>query len=87
VGRRPTRRARGGLARGGQKGGLQAAFAGEVVAEIDALVGPGAVDRLNFEAVEVAARRQALRVAARALEQRLNADPSDHVGPTVSPLT
>jgi hypothetical protein len=38
---------------------------------------------VDFEAVEVAARRQALRVAARALQQRLNADPSDHVGPTV----
>jgi len=31
--------------------------------------------------VETAARRQALRLAARALEQRLNADTSDHVGP------
>jgi hypothetical protein len=29
----------------------------------------------------MAARRQALRLAARALEQRLNADTSDHVGP------
>jgi hypothetical protein len=35
---------------------------------------------LDFEAVEMAARRQALRLAARALEQRLNADTSDHVG-------
>jgi len=31
--------------------------------------------------VELAARRQALRLAARALEQRLNADTSDHAGP------
>jgi len=36
---------------------------------------------LDFEAVEMAARRQALRLAARALEQRLNADLSDHTGP------
>jgi hypothetical protein len=36
---------------------------------------------LDFEAVEIAARRQALRLAARALEQRLNADTSDHAGP------
>lgn len=36
---------------------------------------------MDFEAVEIAARRQALRLAARALEQRLNADTSDHVGP------
>jgi hypothetical protein len=34
-----------------------------------------------LEAVEMAARRQALRLAARALEQRLNADTSDHAGP------
>jgi hypothetical protein len=33
-----------------------------------------------LEAVEMAARRQALRLAARALEQRLNADTSDHAG-------
>jgi len=31
--------------------------------------------------LETAARRQALRLAARALEQRLNADLSDHAGP------
>jgi hypothetical protein len=31
--------------------------------------------------VEMAARRQALRLAARALEQRLNADTSDYAGP------
>ena len=38
---------------------------------------------LDFEAVEMAARRQALRLAARALEQRLNADTSDHAGPAL----
>jgi len=37
-----------------------------------------------MEAIEMAARRQALRVAARAIQQRLNADTSDYVGPTVS---
>lgn len=36
---------------------------------------------LDLEAVEMAARRQVLRLAARALEQRLNADTSDHAGP------
>ena len=35
---------------------------------------------LDFEAVETAARRRALQVAARAVEQRLNTDHSDHVG-------
>jgi hypothetical protein len=42
------------------------------------------VGDLDFEAVEMAARRQALRLAARALEQRLNADTSDYVGPELS---
>jgi hypothetical protein len=36
---------------------------------------------LDFEAVEMAARRQALCLAARALEQRLNDDTSDYVRP------
>jgi Uncharacterised protein family (UPF0236) len=39
------------------------------------------VAELDFEAVELAARRQALRLAARALVQRLNADTSDYAGP------
>jgi len=55
----------------------------EVVREIEALIAPGAADRLDFEAVETAARRQALSVAARAVEQRLNGDTSDHGGPTL----
>jgi len=73
---------RGDLARGRQKGGFNTAFAAEIVAEIDALVGPGAVEDWDFEAIEMASRREALRVAARAVEQRINADPSDNVGPT-----
>ncbi|MBI2892851.1 MAG: ISKra4 family transposase [Deltaproteobacteria bacterium] len=81
MGRRPTRRAGGGLARGGQKGGFKTAFDAEVVREIEALIAPGAADRLDFEAVEIAARRRALSVAARAVQQRLNADTSDHAGP------
>jgi len=36
-----------------------------------------------LEALEIAARRQALRVAARALEQWLNADLTDHAGPAL----
>src|SRR5215469_6528895 len=34
--------------------------------------------------MEMAARRQALRLAARALEQRLNADTSDYAGPELA---
>jgi hypothetical protein len=82
VGRRPTGSTRGGLARGGQKGGFKAAFEAEIVAEIEALVGTGAVDDWDFEAIETAARRKAMRVAARAVERRINADTSDHAGAT-----
>ncbi len=38
------------------------------------------MDGLDFEAIETAARRRALAVAARAVEERLNADHSDHAG-------
>lgn len=41
------------------------------------------MDGLDFEAIETAARRQALHVAARAIERRFNADTTDHVGPTL----
>jgi hypothetical protein len=41
------------------------------------------VEGWDFEAIETAVRRQALQVAARAVEQRLNADPGDHAGSTV----
>ena len=39
-------------------------------------------EAFDFEAVEVAVRRQALRLAARIVEQRLNADTADHAGAT-----
>ncbi len=51
-----------------------------MVAEIEALVGTGAVADWDFEAIEVAARRQVLRIAAHAVERRINADTTDHVG-------
>jgi hypothetical protein len=72
-----------GLATGREKGGLKEAFDAEVTAEIEALVGEGAVDGLDFEAFETAVRRRALQVAARAVERRLNADISDYVGPSL----
>jgi len=81
MGRRPFESARGDLDRGRQKGGFKERFDAEVVAEIEALVGAGAVDGLDFEAIEMAARRRALQIAGRAVEQRLNADHADHVGP------
>ena len=80
MGRRRAGRPGGRCEGGGQKGGFKAAFEAEVVQEIEALIAPGAADRLDFEAVETAARRRALEVAAHAVEQRLNADHSDNAG-------
>ena len=78
---RQLERSPGGLHRGGRKRGLQTDLQNEIVQEIETLLGRPSIADLDFEAVEMAARRQALRLAARALEQRLNADTSDHVGP------
>ena len=82
MGRSPTGGFRGSLARGGQKRGLQADFQAAIVQEIETLLGRQAVQGLDFEALETAARQQALQVAARALEGWLNADTSDYTGRT-----
>jgi len=74
----------GSILGGGSKKGLQAEIQNDIVTEIEALLGRGAVDDLDFEALETALRRQALRLAARSLEQRMNADTSDHAGPVLS---
>ena len=68
------------LRKGGRKKGLQTELETDIIQEIEALLGRQSIRGLDFEAVEMAARRQALRLAARALEQRLNADTSDHAG-------
>ena len=73
----------GGRLRGRPKKGLQAALEAEVVQEVAALLGPGAVEDLDFEALEVALRHRMLGLAARAIEQRLNADTSDEAGSRV----
>ncbi len=48
-----------------------------MVQEVEALLGREAVAELDFEALEVALRQRTLGLAARAIEQRLNADLSD----------
>ena len=63
-----------------KKKGFKAALEVETVTEIETLLGTGVVD-WDFEAIEMAARRMAMRVAARVVEQRLNADTSDHASP------
>lgn len=55
-----------------------------MVAEIEALVGTHAVADWDFEAIEIAVRRQVLRVAAGFVAQRINADTTDHEGATRS---
>jgi hypothetical protein len=57
-------------------------MAAEVEREIEVLLGAAAVEELDLEAVETALRRRALRLAARLLEARLNADFSDQSGAT-----
>ena len=81
VGRHSTGSLPGGLTRGRQKKGFKTAFGVEIVTEIEALLGTVVVDEWDLEAIETAARRMAMRVAARVVEQRLNADTSDHAGP------
>jgi len=52
----------------------------DVVQEVETLLGRQAVEHLDFEALEVAVRKQVLHLAGRAIEQRLNADTSDEAG-------
>lgn len=82
MGQCPTRRFGGGFP-GRPKKGLQTALEAEIAQEVAALLGPETVAELDFEALEVALRQQALRLAARAIEQRLNADTTDEAGPRV----
>ncbi|MGA7410206.1 MAG: hypothetical protein WBW33_06955 [Bryobacteraceae bacterium] len=81
MGQCPDGASASGLLRGGPKRGLQTEIQNDIVQEIEALLGDQSVQDLDFEALEMAARRQALRLAARALEQQLNADTTDHAGP------
>lgn len=78
------RGARGGRGRGGRKGGLPDAFETAVKAELDELVGPGAADALDLEALETGLRSRVLALAARTLERQLAADRSDHAGPAIA---
>jgi hypothetical protein len=63
-----------------KKTALGQALAYDLAEEIERLVGREAATALDFEAVEMAIRRQALRFAAKVVEQRLNTDHSDFTG-------
>jgi hypothetical protein len=52
----------------------------EVEQEIEALLGAAGAEEVDLEAVETALRRRVLRVAARQLQERFNADHSDSAG-------
>src|SRR6266550_3341383 len=79
----PTGTAPGSFPRGGRKRGLQTDLQNEIVQEIEDLLARQSIADLDLEALEMAARCQALRLAARAREQRLNTDTSDYVGPAL----
>jgi hypothetical protein len=49
----------------------------DIVQEIETLLGRQAIEKLDFEALEVAVRQQVLQLAGQAVEQRLNADTTD----------
>ncbi len=53
-----------------------------VVQKVEGLLGRQAGE-IDFEALEMAVRRKVMWVAARAVERRLNADLSDHTGPSL----
>ncbi len=76
---RPGRGA--GCPKRGLRSSLTATFAADIAAEIDALAGAGAAEGIDFDALETAVRRQALGLAARLVERRLNADHGDRAGP------
>ena len=76
-----------GGGRSRQKRGLAAEFQVEMAQEIETFLGKQSVQGLDFEALETAARGQALGLAARALEGWLNADSSDHEGPQLACLS
>jgi hypothetical protein len=56
---------------------LDGLLAAEIVFDIELLLGRQSLVEIDLEALETAVRRQALLLAARAVEQRFNADYSD----------
>jgi hypothetical protein len=60
-----------------KKTALDGLLAAEILWDVEALLGRQSLQDLDLEALEMAVRRQALHLAGRAVEQRLNADQSD----------
>jgi len=59
---------RSGQDHASKKASVAEQLAVEAAVKIDSLLGRGSSDRLDLEAIEIAARRQALGLAARAIE-------------------
>lgn len=66
---------------GRRKKGLWATLTGELIRELERLLGAETAERLDFEAVETALRRTALEWTGRLLAAHLNADLGDYQGP------
>ncbi len=75
-----ARLAQGDLAKGNsdKRETLSRQFSSDIRVEIEALVGDGEADGLDFEALETAVRRRMLELGARGVERRVNGDRSDH---------
>ena len=56
---------------------LDGLLVAEILFDVEVLLGRQSLANLDLEALETAVRRQALHLAGRAVEQRLNADHSD----------
>ena len=64
-----------------KKGGLHSAIAQEFETEVERLIGDGALNDIDFQMIEIEARRVALQLMGQAVAGRLNADRSDERGP------
>jgi len=62
---------------GVKKTSLDGLLAAEILWDIEALLGRQSLEQLDLEALESAVRHRALRLAAHAVQQRLNADQGD----------
>jgi len=80
MGRRTARGAKREPRRGGSKRGLQATLSAEIIEEVERFLGKQTTQGLDLEALESAVRREALRIAGKAIEQWLNSDTRDQVG-------
>lgn len=68
----------------GEKGGFAQTFESAIRGEIEAFLGEHSLQDLDFEALEAGLRCKVIQLGGRFLEQRLNADLSDHAGARIA---